>query len=214
MLSRDERRALRGFYAIVDPDACRGRDPLAVARAILDGGCAALQLRAKKMAPEARTLLGRALQELCSDAGVPFFVNDLPDLARSLGADGVHLGQHDLPIEAARALVGPDLTIGVSTHDLAQALDAAERGADLVGFGPVYATATKEAPDPVVGPTLLAQVCARVPVPVVAIGGITPANAPEVAHAGAALAAAIAAVCSADDPAHEAATIHQALRAG
>lgn len=214
MHSRAEVKGLRGFYAIVDPDACRGRDSLDVARAILEGGCAALQLRSKRMSPDARGALGRALRALCADAGVPFYVNDFPELALELGADGLHLGQHDTPIEIARGMLGSGSTIGLSTHGLAQALDAEARGADLVGFGPVFPTSTKEAPDPVVGTTLLAEACARLSTPIVAIGGIDLTNVSQVARAGAPLAAAIGAVCGADDPALAARVIHRTLARG
>ena len=202
---------VRGFYAIVDPDACAGRDPVWVARAILEGGCAALQLRAKRSGPEATAALGRELAPLCRAVGVPFYVNDHPELVLALDAEGVHLGQRDLSIEAARGLLGPERAIGLSTHDLAQARDAERRGADLVGFGPVFATSTKENPDPVVGTDLLRDACRELTRPVVAIGGITPARAREVAATGATLAAAIGAVCGAENPADAAHAIHRAL---
>lgn len=205
-------RALRGLYAIVDPDACGGRDPIEVARAILRGGAAALQLRAKSMDEPARERLGRALREACAQAGVPFYVNDFPQLARRLDADGVHLGQGDVRISDARAIVGQDAAIGVSTHSLAQALAAEQAGADLIGFGPVFATRTKDNADPVVGLAGLAEACACVAIPVVAIGGIDTRNAHEVAAAGARLAAAIGALCGAADPESAARAMHAALR--
>lgn len=205
-------RALRGLYAIVDPDACGTRDPIEVARAILRGGAAALQLRAKRMDEPARERLGRALREVCAQAGVPFYVNDLPQLARRLGADGVHLGQDDAGISDARAIVGLEAAIGVSTHSLAQALEAEQAGADLIGFGPVFPTHSKDNPDPVVGLPGLAQACACVAIPIVAIGGIDTHNAREVAAAGAPLAAAIGALCGAADPEAAARAIHVSLR--
>jgi thiamine-phosphate pyrophosphorylase len=139
---------------------------------------------------------------------VAFVVNDHPALALRVGADGVHLGQDDMPIEAARALCGSRLAIGLSTHDLAQARDAATRGADLIGFGPVFATASKHNPDPVVGLDGVRAACAAVSIPVVAIGGITVANVADVARAGAAMAAAIGALCGAEHPEAAAARMH------
>jgi thiamine-phosphate pyrophosphorylase len=204
-------RSARGLYAIVDPEHCGGRDPRQVARAVLRGGCAALQLREKRMPPAERAALGRELRELCALRGTPFVVNDDLELALSLGADGVHLGQTDLPVEAARQQAGGRLAIGVSTHDLQQARDAERRGADLIGFGPVFTTQSKRDPDPVVGLAALSSACAAVSIPVVAIGGLTLARAAEVRSAGAAMGAVISAVCSASDPERAAAELHAAL---
>ena len=204
-------RSLRGLYAIVDPEHCAGRDPLEVARAVLRGGCAVLQLRAKRMQAEQRAALGRELRALCEQSGTPFVVNDELALALALGADGVHLGQSDLPVEQAREQAGDRLLIGVSTHDLHQAREAERRGADWIGFGPVFATQSKLDPDPVVGPAGLAAACAGVAIPVVAIGGLTLARAPAVRAAGARLGAVISAVCGAADPERAAAELHAEL---
>jgi thiamine-phosphate pyrophosphorylase len=203
----------RGLYAIVDPELCRGRDPLAIAEQILRGGCAVLQLRSKSMDEEALEALARAMRGLCRGRGVPFVVNDHLALALRVGADGVHLGQGDMPIEQARALGGAALGIGLSTHDLAQVQGAQRRGADLIGFGPVFATTSKRDPDPTVGLAGLRAACAAAQVPVVAIGGITPANAAAVARAGAAMGAAISALCGAAAPADAAARMHRELGA-
>jgi thiamine-phosphate pyrophosphorylase len=202
--------ALCGLYAIVDPDATRGRPAAEVARAILEGGCAVLQLRAKRMTPAELEPLAREVGALCRAAGVPFVVNDHPALARAVGADGLHVGQDDVGAGEARALVGEAL-LGVSTHDLAQARAAEGAGADLIGFGPVFATRSKQNPDPVVGLAGLAAVCAAVRIPVVAIGGIELSHARAVRDAGAPLAAAIGAVCGADDPRAAARALHAAL---
>jgi thiamine-phosphate pyrophosphorylase len=204
-------RAWRGLYAIVDPDFCRGRDPLAVARAVLEGGCAVLQLRSKRSDQAAIEALARGLLALCRAASVPFVINDRVELAQRIGAQGVHLGQTDMPVPRARELLGPDVAIGLSTHDLGQAQAAAALGADLIGFGPVFATATKQDPDPVVGLDGLRTVCSALELPVVAIGGISANNASLVSNCGASLAAAISALCSADDPRAAARTLHQAL---
>ena len=203
--------AWRGLYAIVDPEHCAGRDPRAVAAEILAGGCAVLQLRDKRSA-SSRAQLAVELHALCRAAAVPFVINDDLDLALALGADGVHLGQQDVPVEQARARAGAALAIGLSTHDLQQAQAARARGADLIGFGPVFTTATKLDPDPVVGPSGLRAVCSAVTLPVVAIGGIGPANVAAVRAAGCSLAAVISAVCGAPDPRAAAAALHRALR--
>jgi thiamine-phosphate pyrophosphorylase len=200
-------RSWRGFYAIIDPERCAGRDPRAVASAVLVGGCAVLQLRAKRLADRELVALARTLRELCAARGVPFVVNDRPDVAVMVEADALHLGQDDMPVAVARRVVGA-MPIGLSTHDLAQATAAVEDGVDLIGFGPIFATATKESPDPVVGLERLGELCRTVPVPVVAIGGITVARAADTASAGASLVAAIAAVGEANDPAAAAAAMH------
>jgi thiamine-phosphate pyrophosphorylase len=195
----------RGFYAIVDPDVCAG-PPLDVADAFLRGGCAVLQLRHKTHDDRATLALAHALSSRCRAAGVPFVMNDRVDLALLVGADGVHLGQDDLPIaEVRRLFPGP---IGVSTHDLAQLGRAIDEGADLVGFGPVFPTRTKKNPDPVVGLDGLAAACRASRVPVVAIGGIDASRVHEVRDAGAALVAAIGATCGVPDPERAARVFH------
>jgi len=200
----------RGLYAIVDPEHCAGRDPVTVSEAILAGGCAVLQLRDKREAT--RAALARELLARCRDAGVPFVINDDLELALQLGAGGVHLGQGDLPVEQARARAGNKLQIGLSTHDLAQARAARARGADIIGFGPVFATATKLNPSPVVGVDGLRAAIAESALPVVAIGGIGLANVAQVRAAGCTLAAVISAVCGAPDPRVAAEDLHRALR--
>ncbi len=129
-----------------------------------------------------------------------FIVNDRCDVAKAVGADGVHLGQEDLPLVDARAILGSGKLIGVSTHSLAQALEAEKAGADYIGFGPIFQTTTKENPDPVVGVGGLREVRARVRIPIVAIGGITAQNVADVMNAGADGAAAISAILAAPDP--------------
>jgi thiamine-phosphate pyrophosphorylase len=201
----------RGLYAIVDPELCRGRDPLAVAAQILSGGCAVLQLRSKLVSEAEPEPLARRMLALCRARGVPFVINDHPALALAVSADGVHLGQTDMAIERARALCGDRLAVGLSTHNLEQARDAQARGADLIGFGPVFATSSKRDHDPVVGLDGLQAVCSAVRIPVVAIGGVALANAAELARTGAALAAAISAVCGAESPEEAARALHAVL---
>jgi thiamine-phosphate pyrophosphorylase len=203
------RLALGGYYAILDtaPGALDDLTGLAArAETLLAAAPACLQLRAKGEAVTARALerAARLLLPLCHAAGVPFCVNDRLDVALAVGADVAHLGQDDLPLEDAlrvRALAGrPELAIGFSTHNLAQALAAARAGADYIGFGPVFGTASKANPDATVGLAALAEVCAAVEAPVVAIGGITLETVASVARAGARAAAVIAAVAGAPDP--------------
>lgn len=206
--------AQRGLYAIIDVEACGARSPLEVAAAVLEGGCAILQLRAKRSSDDEVLALGHALRALCTRANVPFVLNDRVELASAVRADGVHLGQDDMPIREARALtLASGLAIGISTHDLEQARAAQLAGADLIGFGPVFATQSKAQPDAVVGLAALAEVVRSVSIPVVAIGGIDLDNAKNVAQTGVPLAAAIGALCRASDPKRAAAALHALLRA-
>ena len=179
------------LYAIVDAEVAD--HPLALTFQALNAGCAVVQLRAKSLDDVAFLEIAKRIRSACTHAAVPFVINDRADIARLVRADGLHLGQDDLSIEDARRVVG-DMQIGISTHSLEQAEAADEEGADLVAFGPVFATNTKENPDPVVGLRTLEKVCQTVSQPVVAIGGITPENAAETLQAGARYVAAISAL--------------------
>jgi thiamine-phosphate pyrophosphorylase len=203
--------SMRGLYVIVDPDQCRGRDPRWVADRVLWGGCAALQLRAKTMPDRARLSLARALRERTHERGVEFWINDRADIALLAEADGLHLGQEDLPIPEARRLLGPKVRIGCSTHSLAQAQVAMREGADVLGFGPIFPTQSKPNPDPEVGLGGLREVVAKIARPIVAIGGIQLAHAADITRSGAAYAAVISAVCGAEDPGQAARELHEAL---
>jgi thiamine-phosphate diphosphorylase len=179
------------LYAIVDVGVADR--PLGLAFQALNAGSAIVQLRAKRLDDVAFLEIAKRVRSACSHAGVPFFINDRADIARLVGADGLHLGQDDLSIEEARRVVGK-MQIGVSTHSLEQAVMADAEGADLIALGPVFETDTKENPDPVVGLQMLKKVCQTVSRPVVAIGGITPENAAKTLDAGARYVAAISAL--------------------
>ncbi|MGE5180556.1 MAG: thiamine phosphate synthase [Acidobacteriota bacterium] len=185
--------ALRGFYAVLD------RDDEPLARSLARAACA-LQLRIKPGEASELVRVARMARRVCDEAGIPLVVNDRVDVALAAGADGVHLGQSDLPVEAARALAGTRLFVGVSTHDVPQVERAVASGADYLGFGPIFATTTKQNPDPVQGLAgLRAAVAAARGTPVVAIGGITPDRARDIYAAGASCLCAIAAVNRASD---------------
>jgi thiamine-phosphate pyrophosphorylase len=158
-----------------------------------------LQLRLKASSAREVLEVARAVQPLVRQAGALLIVNDRSDVARAADADGVHLGQDDLPVPAARALLGPLAIVGVSTHSPGQALDAAAAGADYIGVGPVFTTTTKEHALPARGLELLRTVRAAVELPLVAIGGITPETAASVRAAGADAVAMIAALVRAPD---------------
>jgi thiamine-phosphate pyrophosphorylase len=188
------------LYVILDPAACAGRDPAEVLEAVIAGGGRLVQLRDKTASLAELWPRARALRERCRAAGVGFIVNDRADLALALDADGLHLGQEDLPAAAARRLLRPGMLLGVSTHDEDQVRRAVADGADYVAVGSLYPTASK-ADFQLVGPALVRAVRPLVPVPLVGIGGITPERAPEVIAAGADGVAVISAVCGAPDPA-------------
>ena len=191
------RDAISGFYAVLD------RDDEALARALVSEA-RVLQVRIKPRGGPFDAVdlvrVARMARRICDAAGAALIVNDRLDVALAVDADGVHLGQTDLPLEDARRLA-PDLWIGISTHNLAQVRDAIAAGADYLGFGPVFATTTKERPDPVQGlEGLRAAVSEARGRPVVAIGGITAAQVEDVYRTGVHAACAISAVNHARDP--------------
>lgn len=187
------------LYVILDRAAARGRDLIELLEAVIAGGCRMVQLREKDW-PSGRLLpLAERLGARCRAAGVTFIVNDRVDLAVAVGADGVHLGQDDLPPQAARRLLKPGMILGRSTHSLAQARQAQADGADYVAVGSMFPTATKPEFE-LVGPGILREVRGAVRAPLIGIGGITPDNVGEVVRAGADGVAVISAVCAAPDP--------------
>jgi thiamine-phosphate diphosphorylase len=186
------------LYLIVDP-LDTGRDPVELARAMLAGGARLLQLRLKHAATGELLATARRLRELTAAARATLIVNDRVDVALACEADGVHLGQDDLPIAAARALLGPARLIGYSTHNETQLAAAAGRGADYLSLGPIFATTSKAAADPVIGCARLRAARALAREPLVAIGGITAASARAVLAAGADAVSVIAAVVRAPD---------------
>ncbi len=148
-------------------------------------GVRMLQLREKRLDDRAVLAAAAEITAVTRGTETRFVMNDRADLALLSGADVLHLGQGDISLRDARRIVGPDMPVGLSTHTLQQAHDAIAAGADYIGFGPVWATPTKDVPDEVVGLELLRQVVGFSPVPVVAIGGIFPENLPEVLATGA-----------------------------
>jgi thiamine-phosphate pyrophosphorylase len=189
---------VQGLYVIVDPDAMKGRDPVEVADLAIRGGADIIQLRGKTLSGRELFIVGERLRELTGERGVPFIVNDRVDVAVAVRADGVHLGQEDLPIEAARRIVREDLLIGISTHGIEEAVDAERRGASYIGLGAMFPTFTKDDAR-YTGVEVLKGVKHHVTLPVVAIGGINESNVDEVLAAGADGIAVISAVVGAED---------------
>lgn len=189
---------IRGLHVIVDGEHTLGRGHADVASAALRGGACVIQLRDKRLTVRELYPIALELREITREYGAVFIVNDSVELALAVDADGVHLGQEDMPADVARRLMGPDRIIGVSTHSVDEAMAAERDGADYIGFGPMYVTATKDA-GAAKGPEGLKLVRGCVRIPVVAIGGIKASNAKQVIEAGADGIAVITAVTAAAD---------------
>ena len=188
------------LYVILDRQASGGRRLDELLDAVLAGGCRLVQLREKTMPPVELLPLAQALRRRCREAGALFIVNDRVDLALAVEADGAHVGQDDLPAREARRLLPSPMILGVSTHNPDQARRARDDGADYVAVGSMFPTGSKIGYD-LVGPELVRRVRADIPVPLVAIGGITRDNVGQVIEAGADAVAVISAIGSARDPA-------------
>ncbi|MCC2259046.1 thiamine phosphate synthase [Intestinimonas aquisgranensis] len=187
------------LYAVTDRRALPAGVTLAQAvEAALDGGVTCLQLREKEASAGEILALARTLLPLCRARRVPLLINDRVDIALAAGADGVHLGQEDLPPPEARTLLGPDRILGATAHTVEEALRAQAEGADYLGVGAMFPTGTKTNTIPTSADTLKA-ICAAVSIPVVAIGGVTAQNLPTLAGTGIAGAAVVSAIFSQSD---------------
>jgi thiamine-phosphate diphosphorylase len=189
---------LPSLYAILDPEQTQGRPPDMVVHQLLEGGVKMIQLRAKAMSSRDFLELARIARELTTPFDCKLIVNDRVDIALASAADGVHLGQEDLPLQIGRNLLG-DKIIGISTHTVDQAKEAEENGADYIGFGPMFGTNTKDTGYGARGLEMLAQLREVVALPIVAIGGITEATVEDVWHAGADAAAMISDILKAEE---------------
>jgi thiamine-phosphate pyrophosphorylase len=178
-----ERVAVSPLYAILDPEQIKGRAATDILRELLKGGVKLLQLRAKALSPRDFLQLARKTRALTYSCSCRLIVNDRVDIALASDADGVHLGQDDMPLHAARKLMDEKL-IGISTHDVDQAKEAERDGADYIGFGPMFGTSTKETGYIARGLDMLREIRAAVKIPIIAIGGITESNVKEVWEAG------------------------------
>ncbi|MFN7928523.1 MAG: thiamine phosphate synthase [Blastocatellia bacterium] len=181
------------LYAITDTQLSNCSHAEIVSR-LLAGGAKLIQLRDKEASAKDLLDAARECLTLTRAAGATLIINDRVDVVLATGADGVHLGQEDLTVAEARALLGPEKLIGISTHSLAQVEAALTTSANYIAIGPIFSTTTKANPDPVVGLELLRQARALTSLPLVAIGGITLAAAPEVIAAGANSLAVISAL--------------------
>jgi len=194
-------------YLVTQESLSAGRSTREVVEAAIAGGVDVVQLREKDRSARERYHLGRKLRTLTREAGVTFVVNDRVAIAQAVDADGVHLGDEDLPVSVAREILGADAVVGRSVSFVEDAVAAERAGADYLGVGAVYSTGSKDDIDDdeyAIGPERVADIAAAVDIPVVGIGGVDADNAGPVVEAGADGVAVITAITRADDP--EAAT--------
>ncbi|WP_367924776.1 thiamine phosphate synthase [uncultured Ruthenibacterium sp.] len=194
------------LYGVTDRAWLRGRDLADVVEQSIQGGVTMVQLREKDMDPEAFFEEAKRIQAVCRRHGVPFLIDDDVDLAARVGADGVHVGQHDMEAGLVRSKVGEGMLLGVSAQTVEQALRAQAAGADYLGVGAVFPTGTKTDADSVSYDTLKA-ICEAVDIPVVAIGGIGPDNVDKLAGSGICGVAVVSALYAQDDPCAAAQTL-------
>ncbi|MBI4187038.1 MAG: thiamine phosphate synthase [Chloroflexi bacterium] len=199
LLRQDKAQAVNGLYVIIDMGALKGRSHTEIASQAIRGGAGVIQLRGKLLNKRELLPVAQQLKKLCAEHGALFIMNDHLDLALAADADGLHLGQEDLPVTVARKLLPLDKILGCSVTTVEQALAAEAEGADYIAVGAMYPTPSKEKAQ-VVGLERLRQVRQAVKLPVVAIGGISGDNATGVIAAGADSVAVISAVLGAEDP--------------
>jgi thiamine-phosphate pyrophosphorylase len=200
------RDRLRGLYVIIDPEVASGRDDVKIAREALAGGATMVQLRDKTREKGLQLPVATAIADLCRRSSALFIVNDHVDLALAASADGVHVGQKDLPVPIVRRLLGADAVIGCSTNNAEEARKAEAEGADYVSVGRLFPTGSKTDTRPATLDTLR-SVKAAVSVPVCAIGGINESNIDDVIAAGADIVSVIAAVVAAPNVREAAGTL-------
>lgn len=202
------------LYLVTDRDLARGRSVADIVRQAVRGGVTAVQVREKTLATRPFLDEIRAVRGVLDGTGVPLFVNDRADLALAAGADGIHVGQQDLPASDARRLTGPDMHLGVSVATEEDARRAIADGADYISVSPVFLTPTKPDAEAAVGLDGLARIrTSASTAPLIAIGGIGPANVRSVIAAGADGVAVVSAIMAADDPAAAAAALRREIDA-
>jgi len=199
LLRQDKVTHIPGLYVIIDTQALEGRSHIEVANQVIRGGAKTIQLRDKLRSKKELLFIAQQLRKLCTEHNVLFIMNDYLDLALAADADGVHLGQNDLPLPVARKLLPMDKILGSSVTTLDQAIAAESEGADYIAVGSIYPTPSKETAK-VIGLEILRQIRQAVTLPLVAIGGITKDNAAEVMAAGADSVAVISAIAQAKAP--------------
>jgi thiamine-phosphate pyrophosphorylase len=188
------------LYLVTDRGLSRGRSTAEVVAAAVLGGVTVVQIREKEADTRDFVQEALAVGHLLKARGIPMIVNDRIDVALAVSADGVHLGQKDMPIAMARKILGPEMIIGISAESVADAVTAEKAGADYLGVSPIYATPTKTDTAAALGLEGLRQIRASVDLPLVGIGGLNAGNAAEAIRHGADGVAVVSAIVSADDP--------------
>jgi len=199
LLRQDKVKGVSGLYVIIDTQALKGRSHIEVASQAIHGGAKVVQLRDKLLSKKELLPIAQQLRNLCTEHNVLFIINDYFDLALASDADGLHLGQNDLPIKVARKLLPISKILGCSTTTVDQAITAESEGADYIAAGSIYPTSSKETAK-VIGLERLFQIRQAISLPLVAIGGITKDNTAEVLAAGADSVAVISAILQAGSP--------------
>ena len=202
------------LHLVTDRSLSLGRSLVEVVQEAVAGGVTCVQLREKSCSTREFLQEAEQLKKLLQPLGVPLIINDRVDIALAIGADGVHLGQSDMPICHARRLLGPDCLIGISAESIVDAIEAEQQGADYIGISPVFSTPTKTDTAPALGLEGLSLIRERVLIPLVGIGGINLANARQVIDAGADGVAVVSAVMAAESPRQAVATIRGVLDFG
>jgi thiamine-phosphate pyrophosphorylase len=201
-METDRRKAIDySLYLVTDRGLSRGRSTMAIVSAAVAGGVTVVQLREKSAETREFVQEAMAIRGFLEERQIPLIINDRIDVALAVKADGVHLGQKDMPIELARNIVGPEMILGISAESVADAVAAQQAGADYLGVSPIYATPTKTDTAPALGLEGLQQIRASVTLPLVGIGGLNAGNAARVIEHGADGVAVVSAIVSADNPA-------------
>ncbi len=200
------------LYLVTDRGLARGRSTLEIVSAAVRGGATVVQLREKDCSTRDFIEQGLAIKEFLKDRGVPLIINDRVDVAQAVKADGVHLGQTDMPLGMAKKILGDSMIIGISAESLQDAVEAENGGADYLGVSPIYATPTKTDTAAPLGLEGLREIRKAVRLPLVGIGGLNRDNAAEVIRSGADGVAVVSAIVAADDPQTAADAIKQTIK--
>ena len=200
MIQEPKLKQIGRLHVLTDTELQSRFSHMELAKCAIRGGADTVQFRQKTASTREMIEMCREIKRLCKDADVTFIVNDRVDVAIASEADGVHLGQDDFPIPLARKLLGDTRIIGGSAVTLEEAQECLSEGADYIGFGPVYPTTSKNDAGPVTGIELLKEVVNAISIPIIAIGGVSVENTPEVIRAGAQGIAVISAVCCQENP--------------
>jgi thiamine-phosphate pyrophosphorylase len=199
------------LYLVTDRGLAKGRATLEIVRAAVEGGVTCVQLREKECSTREFIEQALAVNEFLKERGVPLIINDRVDVALAVAADGVHLGQTDMPLKAARKILGDSMIIGISAESPEDAVEAERGGADYLGISPIYATPTKTDTAPPLGLEGLRAIREAVKLPLVGIGGLNRDNAAEVIRSGGTGVAVVSAIAAAGDPAAAARSLRQII---